>query len=60
MRTLIARWWSWLVSVRRSNEEYLEDLEAAERAEDSYPFAREDRSTNLRNEGPGGEPGSGG
>jgi len=36
-------------------KEYLEDLE---RAEDSDPFAREDRSTGLWNEGPGGQPGS--
>jgi hypothetical protein len=60
MRAFLSKCWSWLGSLRRSDEEYLADLEAAELAEDSYPFAREDRSTGLWNEGPGGEPGSGG
>ena len=60
MRALPSKWWLWLVSVRRSDAEYLADLEAAERAETSYPFAREDRSSGLWNEGGGNEPGSGG
>jgi hypothetical protein len=59
MRTLIAKAWAWLRSLRRSDPEYLEDREASERAADSYPFAREDRSTGLWNEGLGGTPGSG-